>query len=42
MVDKNYIWIFGENHGSTANNNSYFFWKHVVNFRDEIDKYIVF
>lgn len=43
MSDKNnYIWIFGENHGSTADNNSYLFWKQAVNVKDDIDKYIVF
>lgn len=40
--NNNYIWICGENHGNTANNNSYYFWKHAVNVEDEIDKYIVF
>ena len=39
--DEKYIWIFGENLGSTADNNSYFFWKQVVNRDDEIDKYFV-
>ena len=38
----NFIWVFGENLGSTANNNSYYFWKHIVNIKDEIDKFIVF
>ena len=42
MSNDNYIWVIGENHGSTANNNSYFFWKHIVNIKDGIDKYIVF
>ena len=43
MTNKdNYIWIFGENKGLTANNNSYYFWKCVVNVKDDIDKYIVF
>ena len=37
----NFIWVFGENLGSTSNNNSYYFWKHVVNIRDNIEKYIV-
>ena len=40
--DNNYIWIFGENHGASAENNSYYFWKQVVNKEDGIDKYIVF
>lgn len=42
MGKNNYIWIFGENHGATTNNNSYFFWKHAVNIKDDIDKYIIF
>lgn len=42
MSSDNFIWIFGENLGSTANNNSFYFWRHVVNIKDKIDKYIVF
>lgn len=41
MSKEKYIWVFGENLGSTANNNSYYFWKHVVNIEDEIEKYLV-
>ena len=41
MEKNNFIWLFGENVGETANNNSYYFWKHVVNKDDGIDKYIV-
>lgn len=38
----NYIWIFGENLGETANNNSFYFWKHIVNQKkDSINKYII-
>lgn len=37
----NYIWLLGENDSATANNNSYYFWKQIVNKNDEIDKYIV-
>ena len=38
----NYIWLFGENLGKTANNNSFYFWKHVVNKKkDNINKYII-
>ena len=36
-----YIWLFGENLGNTHNNNSYYFWKHVVGRNDNIDKYFV-
>ena len=36
-----YIWLFGENRGRTTNNNSYYFWKHVVNFRDEVAAYFI-
>ena len=37
----NYIWLIGENNGTTANNNSYYFWKQIVNKNDDIDKYLV-
>lgn len=40
-MKKNYIWLFGENLASTANNNSFYFWKHTVQKQDDIDKYIV-
>lgn len=40
-MSQNYIWLFGENLGATSSNNSYYFWKNVVNKRDGIDKYIV-
>ena len=42
MSKDKFIWIFGENLGNTANNNSFYFWKHVVNIKDGIEKYIVF
>lgn len=38
---KKYIWLIGENLGKTTNNNSYYFWEHVVLVKDEIDKYLV-
>ena len=38
---ENYIWLFGENRGNTANNNSFYFWKEVCNIKDGIDKYYV-
>ena len=37
-----YIWLIGENNGTTMNNNSYYFWKHNVLKNDEILKYYVF
>ena len=40
-INKKYIWIFGENHGATADNNSFYFWQYVVNIEDDIEKYIV-
>lgn len=40
-MNQNYIWLFGENLGATSNNNSYYFWKEVVNKQDGIDKYFV-
>ena len=41
MFNINYVWLFGENNGKTANNNSYYFWKHIVNIEDDIEKYFV-
>lgn len=38
---KKFIWLFGENLGDTANNNSYYFWDQVCNIEDEIEKYYV-
>lgn len=40
-MDKKYIWLFGENEGNTANNNSYYYWKNCVNKEDEIEKYFI-
>lgn len=40
-MKNNYIWLFGENLGNTANNNSFYFWKYCVNIKDEIDKYYI-
>ena len=37
----NYIWVFGENLGLTANSNSYHLWKYAVNIKDNIEKYLV-
>lgn len=44
MMNKNnnYIWLFGENLGETANNNSFYFWKHIVSRNKErINKYFI-
>lgn len=41
MSNNNYIWLFGENDAETANNNSFYFWKHIVGINDGIDKYFV-
>lgn len=38
MNKNNYIWLFGENLGKTANNNSFYFWQHVVELDDGIEK----
>ncbi len=40
-MKKNFIWLFGENLGSTSNNNSFYFWKKSVSKKDDIDKYFV-
>lgn len=37
----NYIWLFGENLAKTANDNSYYLWKHIVNINDNIEKYLI-
>lgn len=36
-----YIWLFGENEGTTSNNNAFFFWRQVVTRKDGIEKYLV-
>lgn len=36
-----FIWLFGENLATTANNNSFYFWKQTVLVDDDIEKYIV-
>ena len=38
---KKFIWLFGENLGNTFDNNSYYFWDHVCNRDDGIDKYLI-
>ena len=38
---KKFIWLIGENLGTTFDNNSYYFWDHNVLKDDEIDKYFV-
>lgn len=38
---KEFIWLFGENLGETANNNSFYFWKHVVEKDDGIKKIFI-
>lgn len=37
-----YVWLIGENLGQTTNNNSYYFWDHVMDKpEDEIEKYFI-
>lgn len=36
-----FIWLIGENISQTANNNSYYFWRHTVECQDDIEKYFV-
>ncbi len=36
-----YIWLIGENLSRTANNNAYYYWKNIVDKKDNIDKYLV-
>lgn len=40
-MNNKFIWLFAENRGNTANNNSFYFWKHVVKIEDEIEKYFI-
>lgn len=40
-MEQKYIWLFGENKGETSNNNSYYFWKKIVNIEDNIEKYFI-
>ncbi len=37
MNDSKYLWLIAENGGNTANNNSYYFWKYIVNHYDDVD-----
>ena len=36
-----YIWLFGEKLGESADNNSFYLWKHVVNKHDEVAAYFI-
>ena len=40
-MNNNFVWLFGENVGCSANNNSFYFWKQSVSKKDGIDKYFV-
>ena len=41
MEKDKFVWLFGENLGKTANNNSFYLWKQIVEKDDEIEKYFV-
>ena len=41
LIMSNYLWLFGENLGNTANNNSFYLWKETVLKDDGIDKFLV-
>lgn len=41
MNKQKFIWLFGENNSRTHNNNSFYFWDHVWNKDDEIEKYFI-
>lgn len=41
MKKKTYIWLFGENRGESANNNSFYMWRHIIKQDDDIEKYFV-
>ena len=37
-----YIWLFGENSGQTANNNSFYLWRHTTRYHSaDIDAYFI-
>ena len=38
---RRYLWLFAENLGKTANNNSFYFWRHVVNSSAPVDAYFI-
>ena len=36
-----YIWLFGENNGRTANNNSFWMWKFIVDSHNDLNAFFV-
>ena len=40
-MNSKFIWLIGENEGRTHNNNSYYYWKHIVEKDDNVEKYFV-
>lgn len=36
-----YIWLFGENVGKTANNNSFWMWNYIVQRHNDVDAYFI-
>ena len=41
MSNRTFIWLIGENKGTTHNNNSYYFWRTTVSVEDNIAKYYI-
>ena len=36
-----YIWLFGENVGRTANNNSFWMWKFIVDYHNDLNAFFI-
>lgn len=36
-----YIWLISENLSNTANNNSFWFWKYIVNKHEDLEAFLV-
>ena len=36
-----YIWLFGENNGRTANNNSFWMWKFIVDYHNDLNAFFI-
>ena len=41
MSNEKFIWLIGENKGTTHNNNSYYFWLAASTIKDDIAKYFI-
>ena len=41
MGKNKYVWLIAENHGDTANNNSFYFWRYIVNHYNDVDAWFI-